>query len=203
VCVAFDDADQPITVNLARGSARGQGNDRLRGVRCVYGSPHADDITGTNQDDYLDDFAGGGKVRALGGDDFVNGSTGHDVAYLGPGDDTFAGYEGDDLSFGGPGRDRLSGFAGIDSLHGGAGADRLFGSFDCFFTSSGTPGDQSPNDLHGGRGDDLLVGDLGNDLLDGGPGTDRGFGMEDGRSDTLVSLEQPRPDTCRLTRTAY
>ncbi len=44
VCVSFAFARHPTPVDLDRGVAQGQGHDRFRRVRCVYGSPHRDHV---------------------------------------------------------------------------------------------------------------------------------------------------------------
>lgn len=192
VCIDYGRAVRPIHVDLTRGVARGEGRDRIVGVRCVYGSPGRDYVVGSTASDYIEDWRGSLHVDAMGGDDFVNGSRDDDVVILGSGRDAFSGYRGNDRAYGGPGPDDLTGDDGVDVLHGGPGDDRLAGGPPCDFTySDPLRADGSPNRLYGGPGDDLLVGDIGNDFLHGGSGGDRGFGQDDGLLDTLVSVERP------------
>jgi Ca2+-binding RTX toxin-like protein len=96
---------------------------------------------------------------ALGGNDFIVGSS--DPSRI-------SGDDGNDRLLGGRNSDTLFGGAGNDFLNGGAGNDILFG---------GT-GDDT---LEGGKGDDLLNGGKGNDVLVGGAGKDTltgGFGRD-------------------------
>lgn len=192
VCIDYGRAVRPMHVDLTRGIARGEGRDRIVGVRCVHASPGRDYVVGSPGSDYIEDWTGALRVNAMGGDDFVNGSEDDDVVKLGSGRDAYIGYRGNDRAYGGQGPDDLSGEDGVDVLHGGSGDDRLAGGPSCGSGySDPLQSDGSPNRLYGGAGDDLLVGDIGNDFLHGGPGEDRGFGQDDGLLDTLVSLERP------------
>lgn len=192
VCLSYEHARRPVDVDLGRGVARGEGTDRLIGVRCVYGGPGRDHVVGSSAADYIEDNWGPLILETGAGDDHVNGSNLADSAILGPGDDTFSGAGSADRAFGGAGNDLLNGDDGVDVLHGGTGDDEVNGAYYCYSNSDLLPvSDGSPNALYGGAGNDYLIGDIGNDLLDGGQGTDSGFGQEDGLLDTLVSLERP------------
>ncbi|MEG4274423.1 MULTISPECIES: S8 family serine peptidase [unclassified Microcoleus] len=107
---------------------------------------------------------------ALGGNDFIVGSSDAD---------RISGDNGNDRILGGGNSDTLLGGAGNDLLNGGAGADFLFGDGGSD-TLQGGKGDDA---LNGGDGSDVLVGDGGKDTLTGGLGPDT-FVL---RSDSAVS----------------
>jgi len=115
-------------------------------------------------------------VRALAGNDYINGSSENDTLYGNSDRDTLVGNDGNDVLYGGrdadfvvgvSGDDILTGNLGNDQLEGGAGRDTLRGGRD--------------NDiLYGQDGDDLIAGDLGIDTLIGGAGSDTiVFGIDD------------------------
>jgi Ca2+-binding RTX toxin-like protein len=143
----------PVTVDLAAGTAVGEGSDTLANI---------EDIQGTNHDDTLIGNAGPNNLYAGPGNDAIDGRGGEDWVYFTSGPVTA------DLSSGsatGDGTDTLTGIENLfgsrfdDALTGDAGPNKLFG--------------RNGNDtLSGGDGDDTLTGDLGTDSLDGGNGTD-------------------------------
>ncbi len=104
--VSFENSPNPVTVNLFTNSATGFGNDTLKAVNDVLGSPQNDDITGNNNKNV---------IRGLGGDDRIDGLLGNDTLY---------GLAGDDLMFGREGNDKLFGGSGSNTLHGGPNNDR-------------------------------------------------------------------------------
>jgi len=193
-CVSYAAATGPVDVDLTRGRARGQGADRLVGVRCVFGTPWGDRIVGSPDSDDLDVGGGDNVVRAGSGDDVVysNAAYGADVFHLGPGDDDAMPGMGPDRVHGGPGDEFVEAANGGDFVSGGPGDDVLHASYRCDFGNSGGAGtvDTYGNEVFGDGGDDYLTGDLGNDRIDGGPGSDRGQGgYRDGRVDWIESLE--------------
>lgn len=118
---------------------------------------------------------GTGDLRGEGNDldNYIAGTSGHNLLIGGGGADQIFGGSGDDVLFGdgglAAGNDRLDGGDGNDRLHGGSGDDTL----------------------SGGAGDDVLFGESGTDRLDGGRGDDV-FSFdrlhlegEDGRWDTI------------------
>ena len=107
---------------------------------------------------------------ALGGNDFIVGSSDAD---------RISGDNGNDRILGGGNSDTLFGGADNDLLNGGAGADFLFGDAGSDTLQGGKGGDA----LNGGDGSDVLVGDGGKDTLTGGLGPDT-FVL---RSDSAVS----------------
>ncbi|MGB3263406.1 MAG: S8 family serine peptidase [Microcoleus sp.] len=107
---------------------------------------------------------------ALGGNDFIVGSSDADRLNGNSGNDRLLGGSNSDTLFGGVGNDLLNGGTGNDFLFGNSGSDTL----------QGGRGDDA---LYGGRANDVLVGDGGTDTLTGGLGSDT-FVL---RSDTAVS----------------
>ena len=107
---------------------------------------------------------------ALGGNDFIVGSSDAD---------RISGDNGNDRILGGGNSDTLFGGSDNDLLNGGAGADFLFGDAGSDTLQGGKGGDA----LNGGDGSDVLVGDGGKDTLTGGLGPDT-FVL---RSDSAVS----------------
>ena len=122
-----------------------------------------------------------GGVRALNGNDTVNGSSDNDVINGNQGDDAISGLSGYDYIRGGQGNDNITGNSGNDIVNGNFGNDvgRGGGGNDI---ARGGRGDDS---LFGDDGDDVLIGDLGKDELTGGAGSD-GFFL---RADDLAANE--------------
>lgn len=112
---------------------------------------------------FLAGFSGG--LRALEGNDFVQGSSSPEIVYANQGNDTVFGGGGTDLILAGKEDDYLFGETGIDILFGDIGADNVSGGDD--------------NDyLFGNQDNDRLFGELGNDILLGGKGDDVISGQE-------------------------
>ncbi|MEG4342972.1 S8 family serine peptidase [Microcoleus sp. A003_D6] len=107
---------------------------------------------------------------ALGGNDFIVGSSDAEI---------LSGDDGNDRLLGGSNSDTLFGGVGNDLLNGGVNSDILFGDGGSDTLQGGKGGDA----LDGGGGSDVLVGDAGKDTLTGGLGPDT-FVL---RSDSAVS----------------
>ncbi len=112
----FSGASNPVTVNLMKHRARGQGKDGLNGIEAVIGSNSADLLIGDSLANSL--FGGGGNdtLRGGSGDDMLDGDAGND---------RLLGVRGNDSLHGGDGADTLVGGSGIDELLGEAGFDLL------------------------------------------------------------------------------
>jgi hypothetical protein len=153
-----------VTVDLAAGTATGQGSDTLvvaSGPDCdldcygteVRGSAHDDVVSGTETNDDLVGNAGDDRIDGRGGADQLSA------------DPSAPGVTGDDTLEGGPGDDFLTAHAGRDTLSGGDGRDTVWA------TRGG------PSEVHGGAGDDRLAVWFPTDpgfVLDGGQGLDTG-----------------------------
>ncbi|MGH2693231.1 MAG: calcium-binding protein [Actinomycetota bacterium] len=146
VAVLYDEADRGVTVDLQAGTASGEGNDTLTNIDGVFGSRHADSITGDAADNALLPWRG---------NDDVDGGTGFDTVFY---DSSQSGITAS-LASGtatGEGNDTLT---NVENLSGSQSADTL-------------TGDSGPNILVGLGGNDTLDGGAGNDALFGGGGSD-------------------------------
>jgi Ca2+-binding RTX toxin-like protein len=107
-------------------------------------------------------------VRALDGDDFVQGSASNDVVVGNIGNDRIVGNLGDDFLLGGRDNDRVEGSDGNDFVSGNLGNDVVYGNAGNDIVRGG----QDNDSLFGGDGDDQLSGDFGTDILTGEAGND-------------------------------
>ena len=196
-CLSLRGATRPMTINLLRGFARGQGHDRLVHLHCVQAGRYDDRIVGSQEGDDLNAGGGNNVVWANGGSDQITPGSSHgaEVLHLGSGDDVAIAGNGPDRIYGGPGDDDIQGIGGSDHLYGGTGNDRVNGTFYCDLGSSAGNGMgyPSPNWVFGGPGDDEVTGDGGNDTIDGGAGIDTGYPGPNRNpgSDVFLSVEQP------------
>ncbi len=129
-------AGASVTVDLAAGTATGQGEDTIvspppdsecdcYGI-AVYGSAHDDVLLGGEADDYLAGFAGDDQIDGRGGDDLLFGEVYEARASLLPSVRTPRPGPADaDTLVGGAGDDRLRAHTGRDVLRGDDGADDL------------------------------------------------------------------------------
>lgn len=196
----------PVTAQLFRGTATGEGTDRLVGFEGLAGTEVNDRLFGSGGQNYLE---------GRGGDDVLDAGAGADVMLGKQGADVLRAGAGDDKLFGGPGDDSLTGGAGtgdtvsyIDSPAAvqvdlaarratGEGADRLDGieGVSGSLLPDELRGDRRANALFGNAGDDVLVGGAGSDFLGGGEGTNRlvpGGGTD-------YCLERPTTGRCEIT----
>jgi Ca2+-binding RTX toxin-like protein len=185
--VDYGSAPGPVSVDLALGTAQGQGNDTLIDISSVLGSAHDDALSGDDGSNWL----GGGD-----GDDTLAGRTG---------DDLLGGGDGDDVMEGGPGRDMFFGVEsptdyGDDSYSGGDDIDhisfysnRVAVTVDLAAGTAAGWGNDSLTELEnvsGGPLGDILLGDSRDNVLWGNPGVgDSGVGFDTlsgrGGNDTL------------------
>ena len=166
--VSYYYSKEGVSVNLAAGTATGEGTDTITAVEGVYGSKYDDTITGDEQANWITPGPGDDVVDGAGAfdvDDIVDYTASKaaisvDLAVgtaSGEGTDTLTGIEGvrgskgNDTITGEDSGDELAGGGGDDTLVGGEGNDNLIGE----------DGDDS---LDGGAGDDLLSGGYGSDL---------------------------------------
>jgi Ca2+-binding RTX toxin-like protein len=126
-----------------------------------------ENVTGSNQDDFLVGNGGANVIRGLDGNDVIGGGAGADTLEGGEGSDwlvyesTSAGVTVDLLNNTASGGDATGDIiSGFENVQGTAQRDVL----------SGTNG---ANELNGQDGNDTLLGRAGNDILDGGRGNDR------------------------------
>jgi Ca2+-binding RTX toxin-like protein len=162
---SFFTAPGPVTADLTKGTATGEGNDTLVSISDLEGSKFDDTLTGDSGENFF--YPGQGNDAIDGGDGLTDrviyfsapGPVNVDLSAgtaTGEGTDTLANIEEaegsnhDDTITGNTGPNVLIGNGGNDTINGGDGDDTL----------------------KGGDGDDHLDGGVGTDALDGGNGTD-------------------------------
>ncbi|MCU0569143.1 MAG: hypothetical protein MUF49_21535 [Oculatellaceae cyanobacterium Prado106] len=178
-------------------------------TRRQFGTPSADDWTGTGANnifeagdgndtcrgkggsdlidagkgnDFVDGGAAGDSIEGGAGSDDLRGGSGDDTISGGAGNDKINGGKGDDTLDGDSGRDTISGGEGDDTLDGGSGADKVSGDAGDDNVSGGTGNDQ----LSGGDGDDFVSGNKGDDTMLGNAGNDT-LDWDDGDGNDIMS----------------
>jgi Ca2+-binding RTX toxin-like protein len=191
---------KPVDADLARGTATGEGNDKLIDVANLEGSSGNDKLTGDDDPNLI--------LGGPGGNDTLSGGPGPDALVSGgpstlsggPGADRLEGRNGNDNLDGGTGDDLLSAGGGANTIDGGAGLNDTVTYFGLskavnvnlaqgIGAGDGTDklvnvegvvgsthddsitGDAHANSLQGGDGNDVLAGGAGPDFLDGGVGS--------------------------------
>ena len=161
-------AASSVTVDLAAGTATGEGSDTLSNIESASGSDFDDALTGDG---------GGNALAGAGGNDVLTGAAGNDALEGGAGDDVLAGGGGNDALDGGDGVDTASytdaagavtvslDTSAAQNVGGGEGTDTLV-------NIEGVAGSGFGDTLTGGSGDDTLRGLGGDDVLSGGAGND-------------------------------
>ena len=193
--VLFGLANGPVTLDLAEGTAVGEGNDSLAEVEGVYGSQFGDTLVGDEGDNILNGWLGNDVIRGGPGDDYMSGETGNDSFDGGPG-----GYDmvdfllapgalTVDLSAGtatGEGNDTLT---GVEAVSGSDFPDDLIGDSSDNFLFGGGGNDV----ISGAEGTDGIDGGLGSDTTDGGPGEDGCASSENGTSCETAATPPQHP----------
>jgi Ca2+-binding RTX toxin-like protein len=162
--IDYTAAAGPVTVNLALGTATGDGNDTLIAIEYVNGSGLGDTITGNGVANVL--TGGGGDDTVFGGDanDKLTGGTGTDQMFGDNGHDTLK-WDSADLFDGGTGFDTLdailssadtidlrgANFANLERIQTGSGKDTVTLSL---------------NDVLSDTADNQFVADLGSSAPD-------------------------------------
>ena len=188
----YRQSDEGVTVNLATGMGHGgeAEGDTLTRIEEVWGSDHADHLTGDDGDNRFDGRGGDDTLEGGAGDDQLHGGAGADRLDGGEGHDDWAQYWGSDVGVtvnlatgtGQGGHAEGDTLAGIENIHGSDHADHLIGSDE----DDSLNGEAGADTLEGGAGSDWLDGGPGEDLLTGGEGTDT-FVFGDG--DTVTDFE--------------
>jgi Ca2+-binding RTX toxin-like protein len=146
-------SETPVTIDVAAGTATGEGTDSIPNNEGAAGSDHDDTILGTASHDLI---SGGG------GDDLIDGRGGFDVA-------VYALTQGPvnvNLGQGTSTGDGTDTFRDMEAVYGTEYDDVMVGSDadNVFF------GDFGDDTMSGGGGDDIFYPDLGDDHIDGGAG---------------------------------
>lgn len=179
--VSYRNSAGPVRVDLAAGTAEGEGSDTIAPV------VHAAGIEGSAHDDVLLGSSGPDWIAAGGGDDVVDARGGHDEVrtdHLDPGSGEVTG-PGDDVVKGGAGRDEILAGHGSDRIYGGKGRDEIW-----LDEGAGARG-------LGGGGNDLVVAG-GRARIDGGTGADRLWPTIRSRSDRVRAAGGAGRDTLHL-----
>lgn len=132
--LVWDTAPGPVRIDIAGGTATGQGHDTFFATGTWFlGSAYGDRILGSRDADLMNGGPGSDVLRGRAGDDrivadFGKGRHYNDVVYGGAGDDEISAGRGEDRLFGGSGDDVIDDFGRSgDVLAGGDGADLLIG----------------------------------------------------------------------------
>ena len=177
--VDYSDSSKPVRVNLAKGSARGSGKDKLVNITGAFGSPFDDSLRGDSGPNLLAGGSGDDVLIGKGGPDLLAGENGSDSLHGGAGSDT-ADYffspvrTSIDLEAGAGTDDGSDLLDFMENVIGSRFNDRIFGTFGDNRLDGGAGNDQ----IFGLGGDDELIGGSGSDELDGGGGTDTCTGGE-------------------------
>jgi Ca2+-binding RTX toxin-like protein len=154
--VSYGAVGGPEHIDLAAGTATGDGTDTLSSFEAALGSPFADTMTPSNSGSELDGGFGNDTFVSGPGDDTIDGGSGNDtIDYSAASGPINADLGGGSAS--GDGSDTIVPNS-VENLTGSPFADTL-------------AGDANNNVLSGGGGNDVLAGRGGNDTLDGGGGT--------------------------------
>jgi Ca2+-binding RTX toxin-like protein len=130
----FTGAVRGVTVDLADGTASGQGRDTLAVQRyAVIGSAHGDELIGSAEPERLFGQGGTDRVHGRGGADELwmdpveprGRDSSDDLATGGRGSDVLDSRGGDDVLRAGPGADELLASSGSTDVLGGDGEDRV------------------------------------------------------------------------------
>lgn len=162
--VDYSGSSKSVKVNLAAGTATGQGNDTLLNVEDVIGSSRSDKLTGDADDNILDGGKGNDHLVGNGGDDWLIGGAGNDKIIAawgddwidaGSGNDNITSGAGDDDIYAGAGNDKVVGGAGNDWIDGGAGKDNMIGGAgdDTYYVDA----KDKVNEVAGGGNDTIVT----------------------------------------------
>lgn len=147
-CLHYNAVRHAMRIDLAAGTATGQGRDQLKNVHCVVTGAGDDVVRGTQLGDVL--YLKGGQNTAFGrgGSDQISGSWLADLIFGGAGDDLLKGLAGNDRIYGGAGNDHAMGGLGADRLYGEEGDDTMVGGADSDYVD-GRPDDDRATDAAG------------------------------------------------------
>ncbi|MCU0826986.1 MAG: Hint domain-containing protein [Tabrizicola sp.] len=180
--LTFDVNTTSMNVNLATGSATGQGTDTLLNIENVLTGTGNDTITGNVGNNFLSAGAGNDSIDGGDGADTIDGGNGNDSITGGLGADSLSGGEGDDLFLetNNNGADQLFGGIGSDSVSYSASSAAILadlsGATDTANPQAGGDGDTdtlvSIENIIGSSFADTIIGDAENNIFDGRDGTD-------------------------------
>ena len=176
--------------------------DTLIDIEVVYGSDHADWLTGDDNSNRFISYDGNDRLEGGAGNDYLGGYNGDDTLYGGDGNDVLDGGRGADFIVGGRGVDTA--YYGRDTARGVRVDLTLTGRQQDFdgthgFTANGNAavgdflydienivGTVRADWLKGNNGDNTFTAGRGNDRLEGGGGADTYvFSVRHGAEDTI------------------
>ncbi len=176
VPVGYSSSDPGLVINLMTGSVSGAQatGDVLTGIENITGTFADDQLTGDDNDNVLDGYAGTDTLLGNGGDDVLHIDSTTELAQSdgGTGEDTlvYSGNQTLNYNLADNGfehflashnkHDRIHGTASANRIETGSGQNSLYGY-------------EGDDTLIGGAGNDKLIGGVGSDILDGGEGSDR------------------------------
>lgn len=175
---SFNHFGTPVTVNLVKGTATGQGTDTLKNIRNVVGSSFNDTITGNAANNVIDGGAGIDTARfdGVAAAVTVNLNTG---AATGQGNDTLLGIENavgsslNDTFVGGAGNNVIDGGAGIDTIRfNGVAAAVTVNLVTSTATGQGSDTLRNIENVIGSNLNDTITGNTVSNIIDGGNGID-------------------------------
>jgi Ca2+-binding RTX toxin-like protein len=170
--LSYANSSAGVSVNLATGTATGEGTDTISQFENVIGSSQDDALTGDGGANRLDGGAGNDTLAGGLGNDTLVGGTGVDTATYA---NSATAVNASLLSNSSTGEGTDS-FLGIENLTGSALNDTL-------------AGDHGDNVISGLGGRDGINGNLGNDTIDGGAGDDTIIGGPEVATGGTVPLE--------------
>ena len=175
--VFYADATAGLVLDLAAGTATGEGDDRLFEIEMVTGSNFSDTLLGSGADNlFVPDWDGDPTTpnALVGGDDVIDGRGGTDTVDYGNAIGGVSVHLNLTLN-GGRVFDALGNTDRLTNVEVVIGSrfrdDMAGGAFDCELR-----GGNAADVLEGGIGDDRLFGEAGADVMSGGGGTDVLFG---------------------------
>jgi Ca2+-binding RTX toxin-like protein len=198
--ISFGTSPNGVQVDLANGTATGEGTDSFtpNAMYYAFGSAFDDTLLGGSSDEGLNGSYGDDVIDGRGGQDQVYGDAGNDTIdggdssdnlFPGAGGDVIHGGAGKDVVFFGVGGNAASGVT-VDVPNGvvtGEGADTIQSDIEAYVGTSLSDtflGTEDHDEFYGSNGNDKLYGKGGADYLSGGLD-----------SDTL-SGGRGSPDTC-------
>ena len=208
----YSNSDAAVNINLATGTATGghADGDHLIDIENLFGSVHADTLTGDGGSNTINGFNGNDTLDGGGGDDTLEGGNGDDTFISSTGADVFSGGTGNDtadysgsnagvtvqINNGGTvnGGHATGDTVIVENITGSAFADDLIGDT-LANVLTGNDGDDtfnasSGNDtINGGAGDDFILGSRGGDTINGGSNTGVGDTASYSNSDARVVVD--------------
>ena len=178
--ITFANVPRSVKVDLALGTATGDGPDKLAAIESIIGGPAKDTLQGEGGPNVIDGNGGNDTIDGALGNDTLRGGAGDDVITDPGGKNKIEGGDGNDNLRGGVENDFIEGGDGDDKIAGGLvagqGVDRLYGYKKgpppAVFVSDDDTIGGSGAFIDGGPGADIISNVIGKGTTYGGPGDD-------------------------------